>query len=78
MFNFFTLLNSKIKKNGSRLKKPTKNLPTLKVYGPIKSIPISWATNAEPQRREVMIAQISENSFLFMACTILNMTKQQA
>ena len=60
----FIFLNSKIKKKGMRVKNPTKNLPTLKVCGPIKSMPISCATKAEPQRTEVIIAQIRENDFL--------------
>ena len=38
---FFIFLNSKNTKKGSRIKNPTKNLPTLKVWGPIKSIPIA-------------------------------------
>ena len=59
-----------MKKKGSKVKKPIKNLPTLKVWGPIKSIPISWATNADPQRIEVMIAQMRENVFLSMKLVI--------
>ena len=53
-----------MKKKGTRVKNPIKNLPTLKVCGPIKSIPMSCATKAEPQRTDVTIAQISENDFL--------------
>ena len=41
-------------------------------------MPMSWATNAEPHKIEVKIAQIKENNFLFMAFTILNLIKQQA
>ena len=53
-----------MKKKGTRDKNPIKNLPTLKVCGPIISIPMSCATKAEPQRTDVIIAQISENDFL--------------
>ena len=53
-----------MKKKGSKVKNPIKNLPTLKVCGPIKSMPMSCATKAEPQRTDVTIAQISENDFL--------------
>ena len=57
------------KKKGSKVKNPTKNLPTLKVCGPIKSIPISWATKAEPHKIEVTIAQIREKEYLFTKTT---------
>jgi hypothetical protein len=33
-------------------------------------MPISWATNADPQRIEVMIAQMRENVFLSMKLVI--------
>ena len=67
-----------MKKKGSKVKNPIKNLPTLKVWGPIKSMPISCATKAEPQRTDVTTAQISEKDFLSMACTIVNLIKRQA
>ena len=67
-----------MKKKGSKVKNPIKNLPTLKVCGPIKSMPMSWATKAEPQRTDVTIAQISENDFLSIRVNSLRISKQQA
>ena len=40
---------SKIKKKGTSAKNPTKNRIPLKTYGPINSIPVSWAIKVVPQ-----------------------------
>ena len=53
-------------------KKPKANLAAEKVYGPIKSIPMSWAIKAVPQINEHEIAQRRDIIFLFILFNIAN------
>ncbi len=46
--SYFIFFFSKYKKKGNKTKNPTKNLTPLNKYGPINSIPVSWAINVVP------------------------------
>ena len=63
---FLTFWYSNIKKKGRSAKKPSANLTAEKVYGPIKSIPISCAIKAVPQMNEHAIAQVKDTKFLLI------------
>ena len=67
----FIFLNSKIKKNGNKAKKPKSNLAAEKVQGPIKSIPVSCAIKAVPHKKEQVTAQVKAMKFLLMIFIIV-------
>ena len=74
----FNLSNSKYIKKGNSPKKPINNLEAQNVYGPIKSIPVSCATNVVPQRKEQPRAQEIGIKLFLMTFTNLIFSRQQA
>ena len=67
-----------MKKKGNKAKKPKINLAAEKVQGPMQSIPVSWAINAVPHKKEQETAQVIEIKLLFIIFNIVIQIKQQA
>ena len=67
-----------MKKKGNKAKKPKISLAAEKVQGPMQSIPVSWAINAVPHKKEQETAQVIEIKLLFIIFNIVIQIKQQA